>query len=263
MRRRGLVLIAVLWIVTVLGVTVGGLSRWLRTEERAATNRRSLVRGRWAAEACIAIAKARWADGAPTALPVSLGRGVYCTWHLDDPGLRLNVNRAAPGVLAGMLTQCGASPDSAVAWAARVRERRAERRFETVAEVQDVAPLCACALAMLTVEGRGQVSASAASQVLLALPGLSVEAVRLLEGRRAQGNPVASLDELAQLLSPTARAALLDHYAELSGVLGFQPDQLVLRAEGWVGAESDLHATIEEVVVPQREALATIARRVW
>jgi hypothetical protein len=122
-------------------------------------------------------------------------------------------------------------------------------------------------LALLTVDGPGSVNANAApAAILLALPGVSPEAVTRLLDRRALGRPYGSLDALAADLSPAARAQLLAAYADLSRALTFGAPQLLLTAEGWVasaGPPDGLHATIELLVVPLPDRLATVRRRMW
>jgi type II secretory pathway component PulK len=260
--RRGVALLAVLWLVTALGVTVASASRWLRTEQRATANRLALGRGRWAAEACAAIAQARWRDRRETRLPVDLGREVRCAWSLDDPALRLDVNRAEPAMLARLLTRCGANGDSAAGWAQRLARRRAVRPFADLDEVEAVAPLTPRARALLAVEAGPRVSANAAHEVITALPGLTAEAADVLRRRAMSGRPVGSLDELAGLVSPAARAPLHEHYAALSGLLEFAPSRLVLTAQGWVGSDSARpRASLELLVVPLPGRLAVVRRR--
>lgn len=122
-------------------------------------------------------------------------------------------------------------------------------------------------LGLLTVNGPGTVNTNAApAPVLLALPGLGPEAVERLVARREMGRAISGLDELAGELSPPARAALLERYADLARGVTFSAPQLVLIARGWVedrGGPGQLHATIEILVVPLPERLAMIRRRMW
>jgi hypothetical protein len=80
--------------------------------------------------------------------------------------------------------------------------------------------------------------------------------------RRSVGRPVTSLDELAAVLSPSSRAALLDRYADLARVVTFAPPQMIVRAEGWVAGFAP-RATIEVTAVPLPERLAIVGRRMW
>src|SRR5437763_1728769 len=60
--RRGFALIAVLWVITALAALLGVALATTRLGTLTTRNRVLLARDRWAAEACLAIAAARWAD---------------------------------------------------------------------------------------------------------------------------------------------------------------------------------------------------------
>jgi len=207
----------------------------------------ALTRGRWAAEACLAVVQARWSQHrlADTAT-IDLGRGVQCDWRIEDPTARVNVNTAEREVLEGVTKNV----DSLLA-------RRAVRPLADLGEVPDLDP------ALVTIKGPGTINLAAAPrEVLQALPGLSPEAVDRLLARRAVGRPVASLDELAGLLSPGAREVLLARYADLARLATFSAPQLRITVEGGIGLEAP-RATITIVVVPLPERLAVIRRQVW
>src|SRR6266540_968421 len=100
MNCRGFALLTVLWLITALSSVVGLALAATRLGQRTTLNRIALTRGRWAAEACLAIAQARWAQHrlADTAT-IDLGRGVQCEWRIEDPTARINVNAAEREVL--------------------------------------------------------------------------------------------------------------------------------------------------------------------
>ncbi len=251
--RAGFALITVLWLVTALSAVVGLSLAATRLGQRAALNRIALARGRWAAEACLAIAQARWGQHrlADTAT-IDLGRQTWCRWQVEDPTARVNVNTADAEILAWLTP----SADSIVA----------RRRAKPLADLGELPALDA---RLVTVDGPGTVNLSAAPPaVLLALPGLTAEAVDRLLARRALGRPVASLDELAGLLSPSGRDVLLARYADLARIATFSAPQLTITAQGGIGGErgagsGTLRSTIEVVVVPLPERLAVIRRRMW
>jgi len=242
---RGFALITVLWLVTMLSAVVGlGLAA-TRIGQRTTLNRIVLARGRWAAEACLAIAQARWKQARlPDTATVDLGGKTFCDWRVVDPGSHINVNTADRETLEGL------GFDSAL-----VERLIAGRPFFGV-PVEGLDSL-------LTVEGPGSVNLSAAAPaVLRALPGMSPEAAERVLGRRSIGRPVSSLDELAGLLSPAGRSRLLARYSELARVATFAPARLIVTAQGWVDREAP-RSTIEIVAVPLPERLATVRRRMW
>lgn len=250
MNRRGFALIAVLWLVTLVSSVVGLGIAGSRLGQRTSFNRIALARGRWAAEACLSITQTRWRQRrlADTAT-IDLGRDVRCVWRIHDPGTRIDANTADRELLARLLG------DSAHARA--IVDARQAAAFVSDQQL----PLDA--RGFLTVDGSGVVNLSGApARVLAALPGMTAEAVDRVLARRTIGRPVASLDELAGLLSPSARAALLARYAELARLAVFAPARLIVTAEGWWGG-AGARATIEVVAVPLPDRLAVIRRRMW
>lgn len=250
---RGFALLTVLWLITALSALVGLSLTATRLGQRTTLNRVLLARGRWAAEACLAITHKRWTEGQiEHGDTIDLGRGTRCTWRVADPTARINVNTADAEVLRRVL------PDSLVE---AILQRRLAQPFESVAELAALPGFTPEASALLTVDGPGSVNLNAAPPaVLAALPGITAEAVGM-------GRPMRSLDELAGELSVPARATLLERYADLARIAVFAPPQLVVTAQGWVGewgvGAGALRSTIELVVVPLPDRLATIRRRMW
>lgn len=263
MRSRGFALLAVLWVVAVAGAVVATAAAALRTSERAAANRLTLARARWAAEACAAIAEARLET--PSFLrgdTVSLGRDATCAWRVRDPGTGLDVNAAPSSRLARLFAALGASRDSAESWAGRLVSGRGTGFYGEVEHAVTVASLPPSVTPYLSVLGDGSVSAAAPPAVLATLDGITPEAVALLGRRRAESRPVASLDELAGLVSASSRVELIQRYASLQGQMRFEPRLLLLIAEGWVGSEAHFPvAALELVVVRQGARLAVLQRR--
>jgi type II secretory pathway component PulK len=251
MNRRGFALIAVLWVVTALTAAVGLSLAVTRLEQQVTINRVTLTRGRWAAEACLAIAAARWTQGRlQETTTVDLGRDTRCGWRVEDPTAGLNVNTTDLEVLRNLL--------SVVRSPLSVDSLLRARPFASLEQVGDSA-----VRPFLSIDGPATVNLSAApSQVLLALPGMTPEVVDRLLARRTLGRPYTSLDALAADLSPSARAALLARYADLARITTFTAPQLVVAATGWVEGQRP-RATIEVVVVPLPERLAVIRRRMW
>lgn len=262
MKRRGFALLAVLWVVAALGSAVAVTAGALRTAERASRNRILLARARWAAEACGAIAQASWATDAPARHGTAgLGRGALCTWRMEDTGLRLNVNVATGDALARVFAARRVPADSAARWVSRLVQLRRARPFGTPQEALAASRIPGEWEQYLTTFGSGGVSAGAPSAVLASVEGLTPEALWLLNGRNAAGRPVANLEELESLLSPTSRTVLRDHYAGLAATLRFTPTEYLLTLEGWVAIQDAApRATILLLVAPQPERLAILKR---
>jgi DNA uptake protein ComE-like DNA-binding protein len=258
--RRGFALLAVLWVITALAAVVGLGMGTLRVGAQVSANRLLLTRGRWGAEACLAIAQARGtAHRLQDTGTIDLGRGTRCAWRVDDPTAQLNVNTAAPSALERLGAGLGVS-------AAVVDTLLRHRPYDDTAGVRDALGADSVLQSFLTVTGPGTVNANAASpMVLLALPGLGLEAVERLAEHRRLERPLSDLDQLASVVIG-GRAEFLAHYADLAGLLTFAPSQLLLTATGWVdgaGGPTGLHSTIEILVVPLPERLAVVRRRMW
>lgn len=254
--RDGFALLAVLWVIAALSALVGlGLGA-LRIGAGASANRLELTRGRWAADACLAIAEARWVGRRLSDTgTIDLGRETSCAWRVEDPTARVNVNTAPREVLA------------ALAFTRRVDPSRADslvlhRPYQDTAQVRAVIGADSVLLSDLTVDGSGTVDLNRASPAIIeVLPGLGAEAAEQLAEHRRLGRPVTGLDQLISAL-PGSQPALLPHYADLSALVTFAPPQFLITATGWVG-DGDLHSTIEELVVPLPDRLAVIRRRLW
>ncbi len=87
----------------------------------------------------------------------------------------------------------------------------------------------------LTLLGSGQVNLNAADRpVLLALPGMTEEAVAVLFRYRRRRQTLANLTALERDLSPGARSALVAHLAELLGKTTTETRELEVTSVGWV-----------------------------
>ncbi len=264
--HRGFALIAVLWLITALAAVVGLALAGGRLGALASRNRIVLTRGRWSAEACLAIVQARWAQHqlSDTAT-IDLGRTTACSWRLEDPTAKLSVNSASREELLTALSPLSRHPsavDSLVEMLLLLRRRGPLTDLGQINALPGWEPPWA---SILTADGPGSVNASSApAPVLAALPGMTPEAVEVIVSRRSIGRPVSSLDALAGTLSPNARAILLASYADLAREITFTAPQLLVTGDGWVGVASEApHATIQLLVVPLPERLAVIRRRMW
>jgi len=95
----------------------------------------------------------------------------------------------------------------------------------------------------LTLLGTGQVNLNAADQpVLLALPGMTEQAVTVLLRRRTGHRPIRSLEELTNELPTAPRAELQAHLPELSARAAFETREVVAVANAWTDG-SPVHVT--------------------
>jgi hypothetical protein len=254
--QGGFALITVLWLITVLATLVGISISEVRLGNQVSTNRIALTRGHWAAEACFAIARARWGQGRlRDTATIDLGRRTRCAWALEDPTRRINLNTADSAMIGAV--------DPSPRFVQAVLDARLVKPFESVDQLADLPDFDSATSDLWTVDGPGSVNLAAAPQpVLFALPGLSAEAVERILYRRGVRHPYTSLDELAADLSPPGRAGLLTRYADLARLVTFSAPQLVVTVIGWVQSQSP-RSTIELVIVPLPERLAVIRRRQW
>jgi hypothetical protein len=263
---RGFALIAVLWLITALAAVVGLALATGRLGALASRNRVLLTRGRWAAEACLAIVQARWAQHRLNdTATIDLGRTTVCSWRVDDPTSRLNVNSASREELLTVLSALSRQPSAVDSLVEMLLLLRRRGPLTDLGQVSALWGWDSGWASVLTVDGPGSVNASSApAPVLAALPGMTPEGVEVIVNRRAVGRTVTSLDALAGTLSSYARATLLASYADLAREITFGAAQLVVTGEGWVGAASEApNATVQLLVVPLPERLAVIRRRMW
>lgn len=258
MNRQGFALLAVLWLLTALTALGGAGMLVARLGHETTRNRVLLARAEWAREACGEILLARFAaDPRVRELPpVDLGRGTWCSASLDDPATRLNLNTAESERLHQLLTSTRLAP----ALTDSVLALRRRMTIYDLRQVPGVDSFTAQRLAsVLTTHGSGVVNVnSAPAEVLRTLPGASEELVLVVLGRR-ETRPLTSTDELAGALSKSARAALLNNYAEFVRAAVYQPPQLLVRLSGGVrGTPIVARANLTAVPVPGR--LAVIRR---
>jgi len=265
MRSRGFALLAVLWTVTVLGVAVASGAGLARLGQRTTGNRITMVRSRWAAEACLAVVERRAEEGRLSdSSVVDLGRSVTCAWNVTRPDAWLDVNTVPRDALARLAAAVGVRAERAEQFAEAVAAGRRSRAFTDAQQLADLAGADARVLPFLTVDGSGRVDAMTASwPVLLSLPGMTPEAAGLVLQWRNAGRPFQSLDELGGAASAPARAALHGSFPELAPLLAFGSGRMVVTATGWVGSYGRYpQATIEIVAQRLPNRLAVLRRRV-
>lgn len=241
-RPRGFALIAVLWVVVALTALAANAVGRARADAGVSGDAVAKLRGRWAAEGCFEVARSRLETSlratqamiAPPADTLFFANGARCVAESFDPGARVNRDSLGPEELAHLdsaLSAAGISPGSRDSF--------------------------------FTTYGSGRLNVNAAPPVLLAtLPGIGAEALRAIAGAREWRRPPASLDALVLMLSPAARAGVLQHYAELSTRTSFRTEALAVTARGWVEGARAV-ATIEILVVNGGTRAALVRRRMW
>ena len=281
MSRRGFALFAVLWTLTAMTVLTGAVMTVARLGSATTRNRILLARAAWAREACVEILQARYAkDGSTRVIDsVDLGRETWCTASLEDPSVKLNVNLADEPALATVLHAVVRRPagidslvDALLDWRdpdtvpRPFGEESPGNRNGPFADVWELRyvrgfsdSLVAALTPFLTTRGTGAINATAAPpEVLAILPGITEETMQLLRMHRGTA-PLASADEVATLLSPSARATLLANYSEFARAAVFTPPQLVGVVTGGVrGTPMTARATL--TLVPVAGRLAVIRR---
>lgn len=219
--------------------------------------------------------------------------GTHVEWHLhlEDAGTRLNLNLASVDELRRFLVALRVDAGRADEIAESVADWRdaddahrphgAERNwylragrlvlprnapFGTVEELkrvrgvtstvyQRVAPL-------LTVLGDGRINLMAASRpVLLALPGIGEEAVRVLQMRRIGGRSLPLVTDLEQDLSPGAQAEFERALPQLLTQATTETREVRITSKGWV-AGSPAQVRADAIAVRGLSAASLVEIRV-
>lgn len=285
MNRRGIALLATLWLLAALSVVAASALTLARVERGTAVNRVALARGRWAAEGCLALVQAALLrDPAPHDVDsTDLGEGLWCRASIEDPGARIGVrveNAEGLGRLIGDPDRTAAlldwiDPDDApraggaeAEWyrqkgltlprnapIADLAELRRIRGFDS-ATVARVRPF-------LTSRDVRRIDVNIAPrEVLLTLPGLEPGAVELMLEHRTRAEPFRDLDGMLATLPASLRAPVLGRYAELQGRVSFAPERVLVHLEGHLPeAAIVVRTTIEGI--PAGPRLAVVGREEW
>jgi general secretion pathway protein K len=128
-------------------------------------------------------------------------------------------------------------------------------RLEELQYVNGITPeIFARLRPLLTVMGSGAINMNAAPRpVLLSLPGMTEQAVAVLQRKRGTSEPIRSLEDLSPQLSAGARASLLAAMPKLQPLdmvplVCFETWELHVRSEGWT-VGSPVHKSIDAIVV--------------
>ncbi len=104
MNRRGIALIAALWLLALLSVVATGAVGTARVAMRAASYRSNLESARWASSACLArLLTKGTGDFTRFRDSIALSSGVSCVLQVEPEGVLLNVNHAPEEMIAAYL----------------------------------------------------------------------------------------------------------------------------------------------------------------
>lgn len=236
--RRGMALLATLWVIVALAALAAAVTQQARAGSAVSADRVSAIRGRWAAEGCLALAQSRIEQRLRRQEPalradfdtVFYANGVACRTEATDSGARIHRDSADPATLALLDTVLAGSG---------ANETRDDH---------------------LTSYGDGRVNLMTAdAHVLATLPGFGDEAIRVTLHARQWGRPLSSLDDVVARIPAHSRRAFMHHYPALIPRTTVRTGFIVLRASAWTDAESQT-ATIELLTVPSGNRLAITER---
>lgn len=297
-RRRGFVLMSVLWVV--VGVSLAATAALIAAREAVATslNRQAMTESEWHAEECIERARALIGAALSASTPPIPGvatwsmldsaltlaggaSGPRCVARLEPVGVAVNVNDADYDQIRRVLLAGGkedsharALVDAALDWRDADHETRpagGERDWYVAAgKLQPRNGPFASIDELRQVRGfddvqnftteTGRICLNhAPAPVLASLPGFGAEIVEHVVGRRAGGVRVVSLIALAGEVSSTARDSIIAHFPELSSRTTIEPDAWLLIATGTAG--SPLVTTTIELKLANAGLRAAIIRR--
>lgn len=264
MNRRGIALLAALWLLALLSVVTAGALGAARVATRAASYRTNLESARWASSACLAqLSATRVSNLAYSRDSIALTSGTWCLLQVEPEGTLLNVNRAPEGMVADYLRDPALS-DALLDWrdlddvpraqgaerdwyAARgragprngplrsPREVALVRGFETVPEAE--------LEAQFTIGADARVSVGYAPARLLHATGLfPVDAAFLgTRSRAAADRGIGSMEALSAALSPAGQELLQARWDEAVRMLAFSHDGYRVSAVGVSGAGAVRH----------------------
>jgi general secretion pathway protein K len=254
--RRGYVLVAVLWLVTLIASVLLALSTAARRERAAAINAINELTLAAALEAGVERAKASLAHrrvsaiGALDADSFAIGHTRVRTQY-SDPEAKLNLNLADSAALRRFLQATGIEPPRAAALAGAICDWRdaddqawtgggerseyihlelaltpENRLAHDVSEFRNAAGITESVWRAIghhvTVLGTGRVNInSAPREVLASLPGFNDEVTALAVALRAQARPVTSLADVSSGISFASRRLLTDALPALASLVAF------------------------------------------
>jgi type II secretory pathway component PulK len=301
-RRRGFVLITVLWVLVAASVAAlaGALSG--RESFDAGRNRVSAARAYWRAQGCAE--KARYAVDAllrtasagqvrdsvwrslDSLVAQTTGSGdAECSHSLEAAGSRLDANAAGEGQLLRLFAVLGIDDvaghvDALLDW---IDEDDAPRssgvesswygqaaripprnaHLGSVAELQHVRGFEGSSIESVIDVEPGRISiATASPTVLAAVPGFTPEARQRVAEWRAERRQISNLLVFAASLSSQSADSIVAYFPEISRVATLDPDAWIIRGVARSGLPT-VSSVVELRLVRADERAAVARRRVW
>jgi general secretion pathway protein K len=296
MNRRGVALLATLWLITALGTLAFAASLSARSAAAATRNRLAASRALWRAEGCAERVgagmdraledPAAWNRLDRLAIVGRLAR-YGCAGSLRAAGSAVDLNTATAERLHRLLIAIGHRPGAADSFSQAIldwrdaddvsrplgRESGWYRR--QVLPAPRNGPLAATGEAILaagvplqlgdsllsTEPGRTPIN-HASIPVIASLPGVGPEVLARLRNLRSRGESVEQLAGLAEGVSATARDALFARFAELSEVATTEPEAWILTLSSSEG-NPPVSVTLELRLARGDRRVALTRRRSW
>jgi type II secretory pathway component PulK len=281
-RRRGFALpVALLLLAAVAGL----LLAFIRMESglRVRTENAVLLREAvYAARSGVEHAAAWLSQADPQEVPGpyllegALSTGASYRVRIRDNAGLFPINRASRHELGGLIVGLGATHEQAAAFVEALHGYRSGAggvSTETQLPRDLVHPAEIYAFAQgpldllrqledhLTVWGNGLINVNtAAAPVLLSIPGITVDAVRVIEAHRQRGQAIGSVAELQNALPADARRILQDSIGEFVRRVTFESSTYNVSAWGYPHKEPHLTAASMALVVRQGRNMVIISR---
>ena len=272
MNRRGVALMAVIWLLALLSVLAATALLEGRTFVRAATNRLALQAAEWAAASCVS-----WARSQPDGFrpyrtdSIEVSERQWCTVETTPAGMAINVNLASAQMVSAYLGSEGLA-DALLDWrdadssprplgAERDWYRAADRvgpRNGPLAAVEELSLIRgwerlsrAELRRRFTVAGDGTVSVRyAPADLLAATEAFPLEALTLDELRPGMnGRSIASLEELAARLPAARRQSIERVWAQAMSQFDFGSERRLIRIVGRLRGDPVEHVLVGEGLI--------------
>jgi type II secretory pathway component PulK len=298
LRKRGYVLLTVLWSLVVIAAAATAATLAARTAIATATNRSGLIRAQWIAEGCANVVRgdleewmrserdlaARWSGLDSADMPGTIPN---CRFSLRPAGMSLNVNRASLAEIGATLGAAGLGGGPADSLAAAIDDwrdadsstQKGGAEAEWYAANHRLAPRNGAFVSpaeillvrgaewlpgidtLFATENDAVVLTRASAAVLAGLPGVSGEAVQaILAARGHSGFP--DLGALAGRLGEGPRQQLLAQLPALRAATTGLPAIWLLRVTARSPLE-DISSTIELRLARDGDRIAIVRKRTW
>lgn len=272
MNRRGVALMAVIWLLALLSVLAAAALLEGRTFVRAAANRLALQAAHWAATSCVSWARSQPAWSRPYRVDsIAVSGRQWCTVESAPAGLAINVNLASAQMVRAYLGNESLA-NALLDWRDADNSTRplgAERNwYQAAGRVGPRnGPLAAVEELSLirgweripgmelrtrfTVTGEGTVSVRYAPvDLLAAIEAFPLEALRLDELRPGMdGRSIASLEELAARLPAARRQSIERDWAQVVSQFDFGSERRIIRIVGLLRGDPVEHVLVGEALI--------------